>query len=171
MSRPVLRRIDEDKDGLVALPPVNLVRSRLRKTVKEFAVSPPGRRAAALAAVWVAATGCDEDFGRGETPIQVTWGALDRAAPNPTMHPFRPEGPYHCIILGGGSLDTKGGPRINARAQVLDLAGIPIPGLYGAGNCIASPAGQAYWAAGGTIGPALTFGFVAGRNAAREHEK
>jgi succinate dehydrogenase/fumarate reductase flavoprotein subunit len=118
-----------------------------------------------------AALGRDEDFGRGETPIQLAWGAGDRGAPNPTMHPFRSHGPYHCIILGGGSLDTKGGPRINPRAQVLDVGGSPIPGLYGAGNCIASPAGQAYWAAGGTIGPALTFGFIAGSSAADEKEK
>jgi len=62
LSRQVLRRIDDDKDGMVALPPVNLVRQRLRKTVKEFAVSQPGRRAAALTAVWVAATGCDADL-------------------------------------------------------------------------------------------------------------
>jgi hypothetical protein len=58
----MLRRIDDDKDGMVAYPPVNLVRQRLRKTVKEFAVSHPGRRAAALSAVWVAATGCDADL-------------------------------------------------------------------------------------------------------------
>lgn len=58
----MLRRIDDDKDGMVALPPINLVRQRLRKTVKEFAVSHPGRRAAALTAVWVAATGCDADL-------------------------------------------------------------------------------------------------------------
>ena len=50
MSRQVLRRIDDEKDGMVALPPVNLVRQRLRKTVKVFAVSQPGRRAAALTA-------------------------------------------------------------------------------------------------------------------------
>jgi succinate dehydrogenase/fumarate reductase flavoprotein subunit len=118
-----------------------------------------------------ATAGKDEDFARGETPIQMAWGACDRDGLNPTMHPFRSEGPYHCIILGGGSLDTKGGPRINARGQVIDVSGDPIPGLYGAGNCIASPAGQAYWAAGGTLGPALTFGFIAGRNAARESEK
>ncbi len=62
MTRQVLRRIDDDKDGMVALPPVNLVRQRLRKTVKEFQVSSPGRRAAALTAVWVAATGCDADL-------------------------------------------------------------------------------------------------------------
>jgi hypothetical protein len=63
MTRPALRRInDEDSDGLVALPPVTLVRSRLRLTVKDFAGAPPGRRAAALAAVWIAATGCEADL-------------------------------------------------------------------------------------------------------------
>jgi hypothetical protein len=62
MTRPVLRRIEDDNDGLVALPPVPLVRQRLRKTVKEFAVSSPGRRAAAVAAVWIAATGCEADL-------------------------------------------------------------------------------------------------------------
>ena len=50
MTRPVLRRPDDDNDGLVALPPVPLVRQRLRASVKEFAASQPGRRAAALAA-------------------------------------------------------------------------------------------------------------------------
>src|SRR6185436_18671471 len=62
MTRPVLRRPDDDNDGLVALPPVPLVRQRLRVSVKEFAISQPGRRAAALAAVWIAATGCEADL-------------------------------------------------------------------------------------------------------------
>jgi hypothetical protein len=62
MTRPVLRRPDDDNDGLVALPPIPLVRQRLRASVKEFAISQPGRRAAALAAVWIAATGCEADL-------------------------------------------------------------------------------------------------------------
>jgi 3-oxosteroid 1-dehydrogenase len=114
----------------------------------------------------MARAGRDDDFHRGETPIEQVWAGPPRpGAPTGTMHAFRDTGPYHCVILGPGALDTKGGPVIDPGARVLTSSGEPIVGLYGAGNCIASPAGQAYWGAGGTIGLALTFGFVAGRNA------
>jgi len=114
----------------------------------------------------MARAGRDDDFHRGETPIEEVWAGPPRPGmPTGTMHPFRDTGPYHCVILGPGALDTKGGPVIDPGARVLTSSGEPIVGLYGAGNCIASPAGQAYWGAGGTIGLALTFGFVAGRNA------
>jgi succinate dehydrogenase/fumarate reductase flavoprotein subunit len=121
-----------------------------------------------------AASGVDLDFRRGETPIQVAWHGPARAgntSGNPTMYPFASSGPYYCILIGGGTLDTKGGPVINAKGQVLDTGFRRIPGLYGAGNCIASPSAQAYWSAGGTIGPALTFGYLAGVNAAAEAVK
>ncbi|WP_236789606.1 FAD-dependent oxidoreductase [Amycolatopsis sp. GM8] len=112
----------------------------------------------------------DEDFGRGESPIQRAWIGPPRhhGMANPTMHPFAGTGPYHAIILGAGMLDTKGGPRIDAQGRVLDVRGEPIRGLYGAGNCVASPAAQAYWSAGATLGVALTFGYIAGRGAAAE---
>jgi succinate dehydrogenase/fumarate reductase flavoprotein subunit len=117
-----------------------------------------------------AASGRDLDFHRGETPIQLFWGGTSRPGNemNSTMFPFQGHGPYHAVILGGGALDTKGGPRTDCNARVLDFAGNPIPGLFGAGNCVAAPAGQAYWAAGGTIGPALVFGYLAGQAAAGE---
>ena len=113
--------------------------------------------------------GSDPDFHRGETPIEQAWsGAARPGAATGAMHPFAPQGPYHCVILGPGALDTKGGPVVDDHARVLTPAGEPIVGLYGAGNCIASPAGQAYWGAGGTIGLALTYGYLAGCHAAAE---
>jgi succinate dehydrogenase/fumarate reductase flavoprotein subunit len=103
---------------------------------------------------------------------ELHWNGPGRGGvPNPTMAPLAPEGPYLAAIVGADGFDTNGGPRINAQAQVLDLAGDPIPGLYGAGNCVASIAGQAYWGPGGTIGPALTYGHIAGIHAAQEPAK
>jgi 3-oxosteroid 1-dehydrogenase len=116
-----------------------------------------------------AETGVDLDFHRGETPIELASFGKRRPGndkPNRTIYPIRSAGPYYAVMTGGGTLDTKGGPKINASAQVLNEEDRPIPGLYGAGNCIASPAGQGYWAGGATLGPALTFGALAGKHAA-----
>jgi Succinate dehydrogenase/fumarate reductase, flavoprotein subunit len=116
----------------------------------------------------MARTGVDPEHHRGETPIEKAWATPPRHPdqPNPTMHPFADTGPYHCIILGPGALDTKGGPVVDDRARVIGTDGQPIPRLYGAGNCIASPTGQGYYGPGGTIGPAITFGYLAGADAA-----
>ncbi|MGH7292815.1 MAG: FAD-binding protein, partial [Myxococcota bacterium] len=130
----------------------------------------------------LSARGVDLDFHRGERiydrewhlkiwsfPNQGTKHALEQK--NVTMHALSARGPYHAIILAAGTLDTNGGPVINRNAQVLDATGRPIPGLYGAGNCIASPTGPYYYAGGGTLGPAVTFGCIAGESAAQEPVK
>ncbi len=116
-----------------------------------------------------AEAGQDPEFGRGESPIQRVWQGPSRPGlKNPCMAPIDISGPLYAMILGAGALDTNGGPRINACGQILNGAGSPIPGLYGAGNCIASPLGQAYPGGGGTLGLALVFGYLAGRCAAGE---
>ncbi len=123
-----------------------------------------------------AASGEDLDFGRGQYPYDREWQPVfspmrtdskwpANDGPNVTMHPFSDKGPYHAIILAPGALDTCGGPAIDAGARVLDSAGKPIKGLYGAGNCIASPSGDAYYGAGHTLGLATTFGFIAANTA------
>jgi hypothetical protein len=113
--------------------------------------------------------GVDRDFQRGKNPIDQSFQVnTSNGKPNPTLYPLSGKGPYYCIILAAGTLDTKGGPRVNTHAQVLDSNGEPIPGLYGAGNCIASPAAQAYWSGGATLGPALTFGYLAAKHAANQ---
>jgi succinate dehydrogenase/fumarate reductase flavoprotein subunit len=129
-----------------------------------------------------AARGVDLDFHRGERLYDREWHAKiwsfanprtawKPATPNPTLARFAGKGPYYAIILGCGTLDTNGGPQTNARAQVLDAAGAPIAGLYGAGNCIASPTGPAYYAGGGTLGPLVAFAWLAGRHVAAEPVK
>ncbi|MFN8036460.1 MAG: FAD-dependent oxidoreductase [Acidimicrobiia bacterium] len=119
-----------------------------------------------------ARTGQDLDFHRGEAQLDWSWtGPVRPGSPNITMAPFADEGPYHCVVVGAALLDTNGGPVINTRAQVVDPRGEPIPGLYGAGNCVASPAGQAYWGPGATIGLGITYGYLAGLSAAGEPQK
>ena len=66
-----------------------------------------------------------------------------------------------------GALGTKGGPQTDTRARVLDVDGDVIPGLYAAGNAMSSPLGMTYGGAGGTLGPAMVFGFLAGRDIAQ----
>ena len=103
----------------------------------------------------------------GSTPIQTCYEPrLHADVPNVTMAPFRAEGPYYAMLVGAAMFDTSGGPMVDSLARILDAAGQPIPGLFGAGCCVASAGGQAYWSGGAPIGLALTFGYLAGRTAA-----
>jgi len=113
-----------------------------------------------------ARSGVDEDFHRGESAIELFMHgerAADNDLPNPTLYPLATEGPCYAAILAPGAIDTKGGPKVNEHLQILDGNDAPVPGLYGVGNCVASPAGQAYWSGGSTWGPYITFGYVAAR--------
>jgi 3-oxosteroid 1-dehydrogenase len=108
--------------------------------------------------------GRDPEFRRGEKPIQhVFTGAVPEsdAGPNATMYPISHGGPYYATLLTGGTLDTKGGPKVDENAKVLDDEGQPIPGLYGVGNCVASFSGGSYWAGGATLGPIIAFAYRA----------
>jgi hypothetical protein len=121
-----------------------------------------------------ARAGKDPDFKRGDTPIEQLFNGEakpDNDTGNPTMYPISEEGPYYATILSAGTLDTKGGPRTNTDAQVLGGDGEPIPGLYGVGNCVASASAQGYWAGGATLGPILTFGYVAAEHAAKQSRR
>jgi predicted oxidoreductase len=68
--------------------------------------------------------------------------------------------------MESGVLGTCGGPRMNADAQVIDWNDKPIEGLYICSNAMSSPTAGVYGGAGGTLGPGMTFGFIAGRHAA-----
>ena len=87
------------------------------------------------------------------------------------MYPLANTGPYHAIILAAGTYGTRGGPEIDPHARILHASGRPIPGLYGAGNCVASPAAGGYWGGGSQIGPGMVFGGIAGLDAAAQSER
>ncbi len=110
----------------------------------------------------LARVGVDADFHRGDRGVERTMFAGPVADEpdkvNPVLYPITPTGPYYATLLVPGTLDTKGGPKTDAAGHVVDDVDAPIHGLYGVGNCVASPSASAYWAAGGTIGP--IFGFA-----------
>jgi 3-oxosteroid 1-dehydrogenase len=83
-----------------------------------------------------------------------------RNHPNPCLGQLR-KPPFYAARIVPGDLGTKGGLRTDERARVLRDDGTPIPGLYAAGNASASVMGHSYAGAGATIGPAMTFGYIA----------
>jgi succinate dehydrogenase/fumarate reductase flavoprotein subunit len=118
-----------------------------------------------LAAFNVAARrGEDPQFERGSDAYQRFNGAAGHL-PNPCIAPLeRP--PFYAVRVLPGELGTFAGIATNAQAQVLDNNGVPLPGLYAAGNDAASVMGGTYPGGGITIGPAMTFGYVAARHLA-----
>ena len=108
--------------------------------------------------------GVDPEFGRGMNPYDQMFGDPS-AKPNPNLGPIDTP-PYYAVPINAGDLGTKGGLRCDARARVLDVADNPIAGLYAAGNQSGSPFGDVYPGAGATIGPAMTFGYVAANDIA-----
>ena len=87
------------------------------------------------------------------------------------MYPLSDSGPFYAIILAAGTFGTRGGPEIDSQSRVLHAEGHPIAGLYGAGNCIASPAAGGYWGGGAQIGPGIVFGGIAGLQAAEAADR
>ncbi len=109
--------------------------------------------------------GHDPDYGRGDSAFDCWWGDPHRKGRrDATLGPLE-RGPFYAFEIHSGCLGTKGGPRVDPDARVLDLDGAPIPGLYAAGNVMGSPFGMTYGGPGGTLGPAMVFGYLAARHA------
>ncbi len=106
--------------------------------------------------------GRDRDFGRGASAYDRFHG--DPSAPHPNLGSVE-RGPFYALPIHIGTVGTKGGPRVDGHGRVLHVNDRPIPGLYGAGNVIASPAGPAYYGGGTSIGMALVWGHLAGSHA------
>jgi 3-oxosteroid 1-dehydrogenase len=123
---------------------------KLRATIERFNAS--------------AKLGTDPDFHRGESAYDRYYGD-PKVGPNPTLRALE-TAPFYAIRVYPGDIGTNGGLATNEHAQVLDEGGAPIPGLYAAGNMAATVMGHSYPAAGATLGPGMTFGYIAGRHAA-----
>jgi 3-oxosteroid 1-dehydrogenase len=106
-----------------------------------------------------ARAGRDDDFGRGDSGYDRYYGD-PRVKPNPNLAPLA-HGPFHAVTMVPGDLGTKGGLRTDVNGRVLRADGSAIAGLYAAGNASSPMMGHTYAGPGATIGPALTFGYLA----------
>lgn len=104
--------------------------------------------------------GQDPDFGRGSTPFN-RYGGDPEVQPNPTLAPIE-HGPFYAVRVVQGSFGTFAGLRTDDRARLLDTDGSAIPGVYAVGVDQKNLFGGRYPAGGINIGPAMTFGYLAG---------
>ncbi len=108
--------------------------------------------------------GHDPDFGKGSRAYNRYQGDAQHG-PNPCIAPIE-HGPFYAIKMVVGDLGTYAGIKTDEHARALDADGEVIEGLYAAGNDMASIMGGNYPGAGITLGPALTFGYIAGKHLA-----
>ena len=127
-------------------------------------ISPEGLDATVSAFNADASQGTDTQFGRGSTAYNRFLGDKEHK-PNPCVAPIT-EGPFYAIRTTIGDLGTFAGIRTDEHARVLDADNRPIAGLYAAGNDSVSIMGGNYPGGGITLGPAMTFGFIAAEHLA-----
>jgi succinate dehydrogenase/fumarate reductase flavoprotein subunit len=108
----------------------------------------------------------DPEFNRGASAYDGYWG--DNSAPTPALQTLGPldTAPFYAVPVAVGAMGTKGGPRTDRDGRVLHVNGKVIEGLFAAGNAMAGVTGKAYGGAGGTLGPAMVFGYRSGYAAA-----
>ena len=139
--------------------------STIAGLAEEIGVSPTALGASVSQINDAARTGVDQAFGRGGNRYDLFWG--DPAhKPNPSLGEIS-KAPFYAVQMRPGDLGTNGGIKTDEHARVLTAQDKPIEGLYAAGNGSGSPFGRTYPGAGGTIGPAATFGYLAAKHAAQ----
>jgi 3-oxosteroid 1-dehydrogenase len=111
----------------------------------------------------LARRGHDDDFNRGDSAYDNYYG--DPTLPNPNLYPLSGP-PYYAFQIILGDLGTSGGLRTDESARVLREDDTVIDGLYAVGNASAAVMGRSYAGAGATIGPAMTFGYIAANDIA-----
>lgn len=142
-------------------------------TIEELAEQievPPGALAETVARFnGYAVAGVDEDFHRGESAYDKYYSD-PTVKPNPSLQVID-HAPFYAVKIVPGDLGTKGGLVTDERARVLRPDGSVIPGLYAAGNCSSAVMGHTYAGPGATIGPALTFGYLAAETISAEESR
>lgn len=108
-----------------------------------------------------AVSGVDAAFGKGSSEYNRFYGDPS-VGPNPCLSPIRTP-PFYAVRVYPGDIGTASGLLTDPDGRVLDPDGLPIPGLFACGNDMASIMGGHYPGAGITLGPALTFGYRAGK--------
>nr|WP_040745117.1 3-oxosteroid 1-dehydrogenase [Nocardia transvalensis] len=103
--------------------------------------------------------GKDEDFGRGNSHYDRYYGD-PTVKPNPCLAALV-QGPFYAAKIVPGDLGTKGGLVADTAGRVLREDGTVIEGLYASGNCSTPVMGHTYAGPGATIGPAITYGYLA----------
>ncbi|MGE8468332.1 MAG: FAD-dependent oxidoreductase [Pseudomonas putida] len=141
----------------------------LEQLAQACGIDPSGLSATVAAYNRHARQGEDPAFGRGSTPFNRKQGDPAYSGPNPCVAPIE-QGPFYAVKVQPGCFGTFAGLRTDGHARVLDERGQPIGGLYAAGTDMASVFGGWYPSGGINLGPALTFGYVAGRHIAGAQE-
>lgn len=108
-----------------------------------------------------AETGTDLDFNRGSHEHDRYYG--DPSLPNPNLDKIE-NGPFYALRVHPGDIGTKGGVVIDKFGRILKEDDTPINGVYAIGNCSASVMGEAYPGPGATLGPGMTFGYIAAKH-------
>lgn len=136
----------------------------LEALAQQIEIDAAGLRATVERMNEFATTGDDKDFGKGSNPFDRYYGDVN-VKPNPCLAPLA-KAPFYAIRIDAGDIGTKGGLLTDEFARVLRDDDQPIPGLYAIGNTSAAVMGPSYPGAGSTLGPAMTFGYIAAHHLA-----
>jgi hypothetical protein len=146
---------------------------KMGRTVRELAINtgidPDGLEASVERYNMFAREGQDPDFRRGSNAFDLANGDPEHK-PNPCIGPLD-HGPWYAIRTFAGCVGTFAGLNANENAQVVGADRTPIPGLYVVGNDMASITGGDYVAGGCTLGPGMTFGYLAAKHVIAESGK
>ena len=110
-------------------------------------------------------TGNDLDFGRGKSEYDSFYGDRSQSGVYTTLGIVE-KAPFYAVEIDIGALGTNGGMKTDEFGRVFSASGNIIDGLYTVGNAMAGSTGSVYAGAGGTLGPALTYGYLAGNHVA-----